>query len=1353
MSHHILVGPQALSQFRVDNLVKSINEYSNSTSIIRAVRSCYVHYVDAKVPALSPKDQELLEALLTYDSPLNTETDHLSKLLVDAVVENVDNPVLEEDTYLVRILPRSGTISPWSSKATNILEVCGLDSKINRVERGLALLIKVIPGFPQLENLNEVSLKTVFDRMTQEMHLHSPPSVENLFAHHQPKKLVHVPLVSDAAKNPPEVTLANANREFGLALDKGEMDYLIDAFAKILKRDPTDVELFMFAQVNSEHCRHKIFNADWTIDGLKKDFTLFQMIKNSFKETPDFTISAYSDNAAVIDTGHVAYYYAPNPETKLWSAKEEFVPMLVKVETHNHPTAVSPYPGAATGSGGEIRDEGATGRGSKSKCGLSGFSVSDLNIPDHKQPWEIDIGKPHHIASPLDIMIEAPLGSAAFNNEFGRPCINGYFRTLTTKVKNAKGKEEVRGFHKPIMIAGGFGAVRPQFALKNKPITAGSHLIVLGGQSMLIGLGGGAASSVSSGEGSAHLDFASVQRGNPEMERRCQQVIDACIALDSRNPIQSIHDVGAGGLSNALPELAHDNNLGAKFDLRKVLSLEPGMSPMEIWCNESQERYVLGVSSGDLQLFEEICNRERAPYAVVGQATAEKRLIVEDSLLKDTPINLEMPILFGKPPKMSQEAITENLKLNSPDLSIIPSVKDALERVLHLPAVGSKSFLITIGDRTVTGLVDRDQFVGPWQVPVSDVGVTGTSLGPEIITTGEAMAMGERPTNALISAGASAKLSVAESLLNLFASDVKSLKHVKLSANWMSPASHPGEGAKLYEAVQALGLDLCPGIGVSVPVGKDSMSMKMKWDDKEVTAPLSLDITAFAPVNDTSKTWTPVLKKNVPNTALILVDLAASASERSLGGSSLLQVYNQVGDTSPTVHDNTILKGFLEALLELHDTDIVHAYHDRSDGGLIVTLLEMAFASRCGLTVSIDDTQESSPLVPLFNEELGAVFQISESKLLDFKLILSRHGISARHIITVARPEFDSQLVKIEDAQGKLLYENSRGEIQQMWASTSFHMQSLRDNPKTAKEEFTAIKDDRDPGLHYTLTFNPSDDLGLNNNSIQTEPRVAILREQGVNGQMEMAWCFEQSGFKAVDVTMTDILEGRAYLDDFVGLAACGGFSYGDVLGAGAGWAKSVLYNEHVRKQFVRFFQERQDTFALGVCNGCQFLSHLKEIIPGCEDWPIFERNLSEQFEARVSMLQIINQEDQSGSSTFLKGMGGSHLPIAVAHGEGRAVFQDKQQLQRFESNRLCCMRYVDNRGNVTEKYPFNPNGSVLGIAGIKSPNGRVLAMMPHPERVCRLTANSWYPEEKFSEWQGYGPWIRLFRSVREFVH
>ena len=782
MSTLILAGPQALSQFRVDSLIKDFNNYTNSISVIKEIRSCFIHYVDIKENVeLTQRDKNLLDVLLTYDTPLNFKDDPLSNILYNAINNNISGSQLNEpDLYLLRIVPRSGTISPWSSKATNISNVCGLSSKINRIERGMALLIKTVPNFPILDNLNENSLKVVFDRMTQQLYLNDPPRTTDLFTHETPRPLVHIPLTSTQQnKESPRDVLAKANVDLGLALDKGEIDYLINAFVVTMKRDPTDVELFMFAQVNSEHCRHKIFNADWTIDGIKKDLTLFKMIRNTHNVTPDYTISAYSDNAAVLNTNNEAYYYAPNPVTKRWEAKKESVPMLIKVETHNHPTAVSPFPGAATGSGGEIRDEGATGRGSKTKCGLSGFSVSDLLIPNYRQPWELDIGKPAHIASALDIMIDAPLGSAAFNNEFGRPCINGYFRTLTTKVINHDKREEIRGFHKPIMIAGGFGTVRPQFALKNKPICPGSQLIVLGGESMLIGLGGGAASSVASGEGSADLDFASVQRGNPEMERRCQQVIDACVALGDNNPIQSIHDVGAGGLSNALPELVHDNDLGAIFDIRKVLSLEKGMSPMEIWCNESQERYVLGVSPKDLPVFEEICKRERTPFAVVGHATAEQRLIVKDPLLKTTPIDLEMSILFGKPPKMSRTAITEPLVLPKPDLSVIPSLDDAIERVLNLPSVASKSFLITIGDRSVTGLIDRDQFVGPWQVPVADVGVTATSLGDKIIKTGEALAMGERPINALISASASAKLSVAESLLNLLAADVKSLSYIK----------------------------------------------------------------------------------------------------------------------------------------------------------------------------------------------------------------------------------------------------------------------------------------------------------------------------------------------------------------------------------------------------------------------------------------------------------------------------------------------------------------------------------------------------------------------------------------------
>lgn len=1349
MSNLVIAGPKALSNFRIDNLVKDFNNYTQTKNAIKQVRSCFIHYVDLK-DNLNAKENNLLQVLLTYDSQLDTN-ENLSQVLKGAIDQNLSTKDLKlENLVLIRIVPRFGTISPWSSKATNISNVCGLSDKINRIERGIALLLEIDPSVSLngsfIDHLNDTSLKLVFDRMTQQLFINEPPSTLNIFQQETPRPLVHIPLVSDKLGSPMD-TLKKSNVELGLALDNGEIDYLIKAFVETMHRDPTDVELFMFAQVNSEHCRHKIFNADWTIDGLKKDMTLFKMIRNTHNLTPDYTISAYSDNAAVVDTNNEAYYFAPNPNTKNWEATKELVPMLIKVETHNHPTAVSPFPGAATGSGGEIRDEGATGRGSKSKCGLSGFSVSDLLIPNYKQPWELNIGKPSHIASALDIMIDAPLGSAAFNNEFGRPCINGYFRTLTTKVNNSDNVEEIRGFHKPIMIAGGFGTVRPQFALKNKPITPGSSIIVLGGESMLIGLGGGAASSIASGEGSADLDFASVQRGNPEMERRCQQVIDACIALDDKNPIQSIHDVGAGGLSNALPELVHDNNLGAVFDIRKVLSLEKSMSPMEIWCNEAQERYVLGVSEEDVQVFQDICNRERAPFAIVGHATLEERLIVNDPFLNETPIDLEMSILFGKPPKMSRETITENLILPDADLSVVPSLDDAIERVLNLPAVAAKSFLITIGDRTVTGLIDRDQFVGPWQVPVADVGVTATSLGDEILKTGEALAMGERPTNALISAAASAKLSVAESLLNLLAADVKDLKFVKLSANWMSPASHKGEGSKLYEAVQAIGLDLCPDLGVSIPVGKDSMSMKMKWDDKEVTAPLSLNITAFAPVNDTSKTWTPVLKK-IDGTSLVLVDIAALQKDKALGASALLQVYNQVGNTSPTVHDNKVFKGVLDSILELHKTDLVQSYHDRSDGGLLVTLFEMAFASRCGLDINVDGVNDI--LIPLFNEELGAVFQVKDSELDSFKAIFAKNNVSADYISVVGRPKFQTQNITIvNDTTGATVYQNTRGKLQQIWSSTSHQMQRLRDNPNAADEEFKAILDDADPGIQYSINFEPTDDLNIS--QLTTRPKVAILREQGVNGQMEMAWCFQQAGFTSVDVTMTDLIDGRINLKDFVGFAACGGFSYGDVLGAGAGWAKSVLYHEDVRQQFVDFFQNRDDTFAFGACNGCQFLSRLKDIIPGCSNWPTFERNLSEQYEARVSMVEI-QKTEASENSIFLQDMIGSKLPIAVAHGEGKATFASDEQLKSFEDENLTTVRYVDNYGQVTEQYPLNPNGSVNGIAGIKSPNGRVLAMMPHPERVCRLEANSYYPEGKYEEWSGYGPWIRLFRSARQWV-
>lgn len=1324
----ILPGPNALSLFRVNGLVQDLESKLHPGAIL-LVRSAYTHYVSLTQP-LSAAQHKLLEILLTYDSPVVADEDGTRLQKLSAAQSAADFSDLPANTALVRILPRTGTISPWSSKATDIAKIVGLD-QVERVERGLTLMVSAAQDVDLVHELQAQGLtllSAVYDRMTQAIFLNeSLPQYDGLFSHHAPKPLVLVDISGD--------NLEKANKALGLALDKGEIDYLVHAFTKVIGRDPTDVELFMFAQVNSEHCRHKIFNADWTIDGVKKDMSLFKMIRNTHAKNPQYTVSAYSDNAAVFE-GPLGYLFTPEFKTKEWKLIKENVFTLVKVETHNHPTAVSPFPGAATGSGGEIRDEGAVGRGSKSKAGLSGFSVSDLNIPTLPQPWERDVGKPDHIAAPLDIMIEAPIGSAAFNNEFGRPAINGYFRTLTTEVVNAKGNTEVRGFHKPIMLAGGMGAIRPDLALKDTKITPGSHLIVLGGQCMLIGLGGGAASSVSSGEGSAELDFASVQRGNPEIQRRAQQVIDACVSLGKEgNPIQSIHDVGAGGLSNALPELVHDNDLGAKFELRSILSLEPGMSPMEIWCNESQERYVLGVAPENLDLFKSICERERAPFAVVGKATEEQKLILTDSLLNTTPIDLDMSVLFGKPPKMLKVATTAELQLQPFETSGI-DVNEAVARVLQLPSVGSKSFLITIGDRFVTGLVDRDQMVGPWQVPVADVGVTATSLGDSVLKTGEAMAMGEKPTLALISAAASAKMCVAESLLNVFAADIPALDKVKLSANWMSAASHEGEGAKLYEAVQAIGMDLCPDLGVSIPVGKDSMSLKMKWGDKEVTAPLSLCITAFAPVTNTSKTWTPELRFIEEDTVLILVDLAADV-KKALGGSALAQVYKQVGNESPNVHSNELLKNFLNALIALHQEVDVLAYHDRSEGGLFTTVTEMAFAGRCGLNLNLSGDEL---LNELFNEELGAVFQVRSLDLEKFALVLAAHQVTEKYVSVIGKPT-KAQTITI-NFNGNKAFEQSRAELQKLWSNTSYHIQKLRDNPATSAQEYELILDDADPGLSYQLTYTPS--TGVPNG----RPKVAILREQGVNSQQEMAWSFQQAGFDVYDVHMSDILSGRVSLDQFTGLAACGGFSYGDVLGAGAGWAKSVLFNEVARKEFSKFFQERNDTFAFGACNGCQFFSRIAELIPGTENWPTFERNASEQYEARYVMVEV----ESNTNSIFLQEMKGSKLPIVVAHGEGRASFTSDAKLAAFKSDEQTSIKYVDNYGNATQRYPFNPNGSPEGIAGISNGNGRVLAMMPHPERTTRLESNSWYPKEKYDEWEGYGPWLKLFQSARAWV-
>ena len=1209
----------------------------------------------------------------------------------------------------------------------------------------------------------------------------SAPDLEAMFAEHQPSTANVIQTYGTDID--PRHALEEANKSLGLALDASEIEYLIQAYASAgpLARSPSDVELFMFAQVNSEHCRHKHFNATWTIDGVKKPHSLFSMIRNTHKLNPKYTISAYSDNAAVLE-GVKGAFLAPGRSTGEWTQIKEQVHYLAKVETHNHPTAVSPYPGAATGSGGEIRDEGAVGRGSRPKAGLCGFSVSDLLIPDFRQPWELDVGKPSHIASSLDIMLEAPLGSAAFNNEFGRPCTTGYFRTLLTRIPLGDGKQEIRGYHKPIMIAGGVGTVRPQHALKNPDVVEpGAYIIVLGGPAMLIGLGGGAASSVTSGEGSADLDFASVQRGNAEVQRRAQEVINACVAMGSENPIKFIHDVGAGGLSNALPELVNDAGLGATFELREIDNADSSMSPLQIWCCEAQERYVMAVAQDGLNTFKSIADRERCGYSVVGRAKRDReeknRLVLMDRDSKDhpKPIDLPMSVLFGKPPKISRMVESRKVQLPGFDSSLslyLPKppthglLEEAIQRILVLPAVGSKLFLITIADRTVGGLTARDQLVGPWQVPVADVSVTATSLtiGTE---TGEAMAIGEKPSLALISPAASARMAVAEALMNIAAADLlDGLERIRLSANWMAASSHPGEGAALYEAVEAIGMELCPKLGISIPVGKDSMSMKMRWSDPqsndpiEVTAPLSVVISAFAPVAHISKTWTPTLRRpeDVGETILLLVDLAEG--RRALGGSALAQVFNQVGDTAPDVHDAGLIKDFFDALSQLQEAGIVLAYHDRSDGGLFTTLVEMMFAGRCGLQILVDDLCRSANIQELnetlFNEELGAVFQVRKQDETEFHRCFATCGPPHGMIKKIGRVPSAFKQDLIIHRGATVVYQASRSSLQQLWSSTSYRMQRLRDNPQCADMERNLILDSSNPGLSYNLTFNPSANILSLKTSLTSslplsaKPRVAILREQGVNGHSEMAFAFMSAGFSAIDVHMTDIISGRVSLSTFVGLAACGGFSYGDVLGAGQGWAKSVLLHPGTRKEFKDFF-ERKDTFTLGVCNGCQFLSRLKKLIPGTEDWPTFERNTSEQYEARMCMVEII--DNKSFPSVFLHGMAGSTFPVVTAHGEGRAHFEERNSsAEALLEKNMVAVRYVDNYLRPTEQFPANPNGSPKGISGVRTPDGRVLAMMPHPERTILAGVGSWIPTEKIKEWGSVGPWARVFQSARRWV-
>ncbi|MDO9617410.1 MAG: phosphoribosylformylglycinamidine synthase [Pseudomonas sp.] len=1295
----ILRGAPALSAFRHGKLLEQL------TSKVPAVTGLYAEFAHfAEVTGVLNADEEqVLARLLKYGPSV---------------------PVQEPSGRLFLTIPRFGTISPWSSKASDIARNCGL-AKIQRIERGLAYYVSGELNAAEAQQVADV----LHDRMTQ-LVLDNLEGAAALFSHAQPKPLTAVDILGGG-----RAALEKANVELGLALAEDEIDYLVTSFNG-LGRNPHDIELMMFAQANSEHCRHKIFNASWDIDGQSQEKSLFGMIKNTYQMHSEGVLSAYKDNASVI-VGSVAGRFFPDPETRQYGATQEPVHILMKVETHNHPTAISPFSGASTGSGGEIRDEGATGRGAKPKAGLTGFTVSNLNIPGFEQPWEVPYGKPERIVTALDIMIEGPLGGAAFNNEFGRPALTGYFRTFEQAIQTPRG-EEVRGYHKPIMLAGGMGNIRADHVQKGE-ITVGAKLIVLGGPAMLIGLGGGAASSVATGASSADLDFASVQRENPEMERRCQEVIDRCWQLGDHNPIAFIHDVGAGGISNAFPELVNDGGRGGRFELRNVPNDEPGMAPHEIWSNESQERYVLAVSAVDFERFKAICERERCPFAVVGEATEEAHLTVTDSHFANTPVDMPLEVLLGKPPRMHRSAAREAELGDDFDASTL-AIDEAVTRVLHHPAVASKSFLITIGDRTITGLVARDQMVGPWQVPVADCAVTATSFD---VYTGEAMAMGERTPLALLDAAASGRMAIGETLTNLAASRIEKLSDIKLSANWMAAAGHPGEDARLYDTVKAVGMQLCPELGITIPVGKDSMSMKTQWrdegTDKSVTSPLSLVVTGFAPVSDIRKTLTPQLRMDKGETDLILIDLGRG--QNRMGASILTQVYGKLGTQAPDVDDAEDLKAFFAVIQGLNADGHILAYHDRSDGGLMVTALEMAFAGHCGLNLFLDALADNSAELAavLFNEELGAVIQVHQDATPEVLAQFSAAGLG--DCVAVIGQPVNSDDVAIS-FNGQPVFGGQRRLLQRQWAQTSYQIQRLRDNVQCAEQEFDTILDEENPGLSAKLSFDVNQDISAPYIRKGVRPQIAVLREQGVNGQVEMAAAFDRAGFNAIDVHMSDILSGRVSLDEFKGLVACGGFSYGDVLGAGEGWAKSILFNSRARDGFQAFF-ERKDSFSLGVCNGCQMMSNLHELIPGTEFWPHFVRNRSEQFEARVAMVQV-----QESASIFLRGMAGSRMPIAIAHGEGHAEFENEEALLEADLSGCVAMRFIDNHGKVTETYPANPNGSPRGITGLTSRDGRVTIMMPHPERVFRAVQNSWKPDD----WQEDAGWLRMFRNARVWV-
>ncbi len=1294
-------GSAALSDFR---LAKLLDRLQAAVPDVLRVATRYVHVVDVS-RALRDDELELLNALLHYGSRAAQADESGSAT-----------------TTQFWVLPRAGTISPWSSKATDIAHVCGLDA-VRRIERGIEITLHARAPLDAARRAQLAPL--LHDRMTERVV--DAAELDDLFAAEAPRPLRRVSLAQGRA------ALERADRELGLALSPDEIDYLLQAFAA-LGRDPSDVELMMFAQANSEHCRHKIFNADWIIDGVRQPKSLFAMIRNTHARAPAGVLSAYRDNASVIEGVREGSRWFPQPANGVYAAQREAIDILMKVETHNHPTAISPFPGASTGSGGEIRDEGATGIGAKPKAGLVGFSVSHLRIPGFEQPWEHTLGKPQRIASALDIMIDGPLGAAAFNNEFGRPGICGYFRTLEI-AGPGDAPQRMRGYHKPIMIAGGLGNVR-RAHIEKRDCPAGAKLVVLGGPSMLIGLGGGAASSVGSGNSAEALDFASVQRGNPEMQRRAQEVIDRCWELGESNPILLIHDVGAGGLSNAVPEAVAHSERGAIVDLRAIASDEPGMSPMEIWCNESQERYVLVIAAASVQAFAELCARERCPHAVIGTLTDDGRLLVRDPLHGDTPVDMPIEVLLGKPPRMLRDVKSLQRSPRPLDLARFEP-RAALRRVLQFPAVADKTFLISIGDRTVGGMISRDQMVGPWQVPVADCGVTTADY---FGCAGEAMAMGERTPVALLSSPAAARLAVGEALTNILSADVASLAEVRLSANWMAACGEPGEDAALHAAVHAIGEELCPALGIAIPVGKDSLSMRTAWQDggtvKSVVAPVSLIASAFAPVRDVRCTVTPQLQRDAGPTALLLVDLAAGRLR--LGGSVLAQVYGELGTEPADFDAPERCVALAAALAELRASDRLLAYHDRSDGGVAVTLLEMAFAGHMGLEIDLPVAAGEHGLAALFAEELGVVLQVRESELAAVEAVFAAHGLAGA-VTRIGRPLETSRIVM---RAGEVCIEEDWSTLKREWSETSYRMRALRDDPECAREEFVLATRFDAPALQVALSFDAEQDVAAPFVARGARPAVAILREQGVNSQSEMAAVFDRAGFEAHDVHMTDLIAGRRALTEFRGLVACGGFSYGDVLGAGEGWAKSILFNARLRDMFEDYFA-RSDRFALGVCNGCQMMAQLAPIVPGAEHWPRFVRNRVEQFEARATLVEV-----QDSPSILLAGMRGSMLPIAVSHGEGRAEFRDVMQAARCESSGTVGLRYVSAAGAIAVDYPSNPNGSPNGLAALCNLDGRVTIAMPHPERVFRNVQMSWRPTAA----PEYSGWMRLFRNARVWV-